>query len=248
MNMNATAIASYDDIAAEYYDALRHPTCANFLELSAIFLVHRIEKYAPAAGAVLEVGTGRSIVAPAMAAQQLPLARLTLLDRSGAMLAHSREWERSGARLLVADAASTGLPAAGFALIVASLGDPYNGAGFWREISRLLGAGGVCLFTTPTPEWSESFRSGSDRKAAEFLLANGKTVLVRSEIPPVAGQTEMISAAGLQVDEIEAFDTTQLSGAVSPKLLIDGRTDALPVVRGFTVRKRSPDGAKRNPG
>jgi hypothetical protein len=238
MSMNVTALSTYDDIATEYYDPVRHPTCANFSELSQAFLVPRIQKYAPAAREILEVGAGRSIVAPVMAANRLPLTRLTLLDQSPAMLEHSRGWEQSGARLLVADAARTGLPQESFQLIVASLGDPYNGASFWHEVSRLLDARGVCLFTTPTPEWSERFRKGSDHRAAEFTLANGSMVLVRSDIPSVAGHREIIGDAGLDVNEIEAFGTAQLSGPVSPKLLVDGQRNALPVVRGFTIRKR----------
>ena len=59
MNTIVTAFSTYDDIAAEYYDAVRHPTCANFFELSAAFLVPRIQKYAPAAKAILEKYTRR---------------------------------------------------------------------------------------------------------------------------------------------------------------------------------------------
>jgi SAM-dependent methyltransferase len=238
MNTIVTALCTYDDIAAEYYDPIRHPTCANFFELSAAFLVPRIQKYAPAARAILEVGTGRSIVAPTMAAKELPLSHVTLLDQSPRMLEYSRDWERRGARFLVADAASTGLPPASFQLIVSSLGDPYNDATFWQEMSRLLDLRGVCLFTTPAPEWSERFRAGSNRRAAEFVLANGTKALVRSDIPSVASQSQIIGGAGLYVDEMEAFDAAQLSGPVSSKLLVDGQTSPLPVVRGFTVKKR----------
>ena len=237
MNTIVTALSTYDDIASEYYDAVRHPTCANFFELSAAFLVPRIQKYAPAAKAILEVGTGRSTVAPAMAAKELPLSHVTLLDQSPRMLAHSRDWERRGARLLVADAASTGLPPASFQLIVSSLGDPYNDAKFWQEISRLLDPRGVCLYTTPAPEWSARFRAGSNLRAAEFVLANGAKVLVRSDIPSVASQREMIGGAGLYLDEMQAFDAAHLSGPLSSKLLVDGQ-NPLPVVRGFAVKKR----------
>jgi SAM-dependent methyltransferase len=238
MNTIVTALSTYDDIAAEYYDAVRHPTCANFFELSAAFLVPRIQKYAPAAKSILEVGTGRSIVAPAMAAKELPVSHVTLLDRSPRMLEHSRDWERRGARLVVADAASTGLPPTSFQLIVSSLGDPYNDTNFWQEMSRLLDSRGVCLFTTPAPEWSERFRAGSNRRAAEFVLANGAKALVRSDIPSVASQSEMIGSAGLYLDEMQALDAAQLSGPLSPKLLADGQTSSLPVVRGFAIKKR----------
>jgi SAM-dependent methyltransferase len=238
MNTIFSALSTYDDVAAEYYDAVRHPTCANFSELGAIFLLPRIQEYASAAKAILEVGAGRSIVAPVVAASGLPLSSVTLLDQSQRMLEHSKEWEQRGANLLVADAANTGLPPNSFQLVVSSLGDPYNDASFWQEMGRLLSSGGVCLFTTPAPEWSERFRARSDRKTAEFLLANGGRVLVRSEIPSVASQSEMVARVGLHVKEMQALYATQLSGALSSKLLVDGKVGTLPVVRGFTIKKR----------
>lgn len=238
MSTTGTALSTYDDIAAEYYDAVRHPTCANFFELSAAFLVPRIQKYAPAAKAILEVGTGRSIVAPIVAADKLPLSHVTLLDQSPRMLEHSRDWGERGAKLLVADATSTGLPRTSFELIVSSLGDPYNDANFWQEVSRLLNSGGVCLFTTPAWEWSETFRGESHRRVAEFVLANGAKALVRSDIPSVATQSEMIGGVGLYLDEIQELTAAHLSGPLSSKLLIEGKTSPLPLVRGFAVKKR----------
>jgi SAM-dependent methyltransferase len=238
MNTTVTALSTYDDIAAEYYDSVRHPTCANFCELSAAFLIPRIQKYAPAAKAILEVGSGRSIVAPVMAAKELPLSHVTLLDQSPRMLEHARDWERRGARLLVGDAASTGLQPGSFQLIVSSLGDPYNSANLWREMSRLLESRGVCLFTTPAPEWSERFRAGSNRRAAEFVLATGVKAEVRSNIPSLARQREMFGGAGLYLDEMQSFVAAQLSGPLSSKLLVDGHPSPLPVVRGFAVKKR----------
>jgi SAM-dependent methyltransferase len=238
MSTIITEFSTYDDVAAEYYDAVSHPTCANFFELSAAFLVPRIQKYALAAKAILEVGTGRSSVAPILAEKKLPLSHVTLLDQSPRMLEHSRGWERRGARLLVADAASTGLPRSSFGLIVSSLGDPYNDANFWQEMSRLLDSGGVCLFTTPAWEWSERFRAKSHRRAAEFVLADGAKAFVRSDIPSVSNQSEMIESAGLYLDEMQALDATQLSGPLSPKLMDDGQASSLPVVRGFAVKKR----------
>jgi SAM-dependent methyltransferase len=238
MKTMITELSTYNDIADEYYDAVRHPTCANFFELSAGFLVPRIQKYAPAAKTILEVGAGRSLVAPIMAAKNFPLSHVTLLDQSPRMLEHSREWEPRGATLLVADATSTRLPPASFQLIVSSLGDPYNDANFWHEVNRLLDTRGVCLFTTPSREWSERFRAGSNRRAAEFTLANGAMVSVRSDIPSIAGQREMIDSAGLHLEEMQALDATSLSGPLSSKLLFDGQTSSLPVVRGFVIRKR----------
>jgi hypothetical protein len=86
MNQPDPLISTYDDIAAEYYDPARHPTCANFSELSNCFLDQRIRRFATPAINILEIGAGRSTVAPIMSTQGLPLAKLTLLDKSARML------------------------------------------------------------------------------------------------------------------------------------------------------------------
>jgi ubiquinone/menaquinone biosynthesis C-methylase UbiE len=240
MNYSSRLIVNYDNIAAEYYNPIRHPTCANFAELSKAFLTPRIQERARSAKNILEVGVGRSTVAPILAAEHISLGKLILLDESRKMLEHSRIWEEQGARLIVADALNTRLQANHFQLIVSSLGDPYNGQRFWFEIERLLQQDGICLFTTPSYEWAERFRAGSDLKAAEFVLANGTTVLVRSEIPSVERQIEIINATGLRVVETKDFSVDELSQQISPKLLVSQPSDRLPIVRGFAVVKQQP--------
>lgn len=240
MNVLSRDISSYDNIAAEYYDPIRHPTCANFAELSGAFLAPRIRKRASSASNILEVGAGRSIAAPVVASEGLPYAKLILLDASPRMLEHSREWERRGARLIVADASDTGLMPESVQLIVSSLGDPYNSLRFWWEIERLLEPGGTCLFTTPANEWAERFRAACDLEAAEFLLANGTTVRVRSDIPRVERQIEIINSARLCVVDTQSFSVGELSQRISPKLLVSESTDRLPIVRGFAVVKQQP--------
>jgi SAM-dependent methyltransferase len=230
-------ISSYDDVAAEYYDPRRHPTCANFSQLSNAFLVPRILRQELRNVNTLEVGAGRSTVAPIMEQRGLPLNRLTLLDQSSQMLAHSQEWGRKGARLLLGNASRTELPAASFGLIVSALGDPYNCVAFWQEVARLLEWGGICLFTTPAPEWAMRFRRPDSQLHAEFVIANGTTVLVSSNIPALDQQIRMITEASLQVMEVGSLSAEQLSGVHSPKLLVDEATKPLPIVRGFVVRR-----------
>ncbi|MER8786041.1 hypothetical protein NKH60_33650, partial [Mesorhizobium sp. M1006] len=55
---------SYDEIASEYYDPLRHLTCASLRELSAAYLAPRIELPSGAAKRLIEVGVGQSLLAP----------------------------------------------------------------------------------------------------------------------------------------------------------------------------------------
>jgi SAM-dependent methyltransferase len=233
----ALDLTTYDEVASEYYDSARHPTCANFGELSERFIAPRLTTWLAPPFRILEVGAGRSIVAPRLAKTGGSLQNLTLLDHSPAMLAHSRQWAQFGATLMVADARATGLPPASFDLIVAALGDPYNDATFWAEVERILTSGGVCLFTTPAWEWSVRFRHLSARTRAEFLLERGETVAVPSLILAVEDQFQLIAAAGLTVQESEAFTATGLSSPRSPKLNVFQEGEE-PVVRGFTVQKR----------
>lgn len=230
-------VSTYEDVAAEYYNPVRHPTCANFSDLSNAYLRPRLRKYASAGANILEVGSGRSTVASTLQEKGLPITRLTLLDQSPRMLAYSRGWGGKGARLIVGDACRTPLPGQSFRLIVSALGDPYNCPAFWREVARLLKAGGVCLFTTPAAEWATRFRLPTTQSHAEFVIADGKTVLVPSRIPTREQQLSMIAGAGLQTVEDEGLSAEKLSHPPSPKLLLDQETVRLPIVRGFTVRR-----------
>ncbi len=230
-------IATYDAVAAEYYDPVRHPTCANFAELSSQFLNPRLRKYATAPIDILEIGAGRSTVAPILSAAGLPVAGLTLLDKSAAMLQHSRHWAERGARLVVDDACAPQLPPESFGLIVASLGDPYNCRSFWKSTERLLQPRGICLFTIPAREWAERFRRASALSLAEFALADGNTVLVRSKIPPLDEQIRLVTEAGLQVIETQGLAAAHLSGPRSAKLLVTAETAGLPIVHGLVAQK-----------
>jgi SAM-dependent methyltransferase len=230
--------SSYDDLAAEYYDPVRHPTCANFSELSDVFLVPRIEGYEPAGtAAILEVGVGRSTVAPVLQRRGLSLERLTLLDQSPGMLEHASKWGPVGARLLVKNACQTELPRGSFGLIVSALGDPYNCPAFWQEVARLLEPGGLCLFTTPAWEWASRFRAPHEQSYAAFEIAGGNTVLVPSKILPLDQQARMVADAGLLIVDAVGLTPECLSGTCSPKLLVTPETMRLPIVRGFTAQR-----------
>lgn len=231
-------VSTYDEVAAEYYDSSRHPTCANFWELSNAFLVPRIQRLA-SAPRILEVGCGRSIAAAALAEGTHALNALTLIDQSPRMLAHSLDWKTRGAQLKIADAQATGLNSNNYQLLVSSLGDPYNGQPFWNEVYRLLTAGGVCLFTTPSREWAERLRAKSELSVAEFLRADGVKIFVRSEISDLDEQIEMIERSGLRVDEIRSFTAADISGRRSPKLLVTEHTLESVIVRGFSISKQA---------
>ena len=97
----------YEDLASEYYDPLRHPTCANFREASDLLLGGWLREYSAAGAWICEVGAGRSTVAEQLAMRNISLNRLTLADSSAEMLAYSREWAARGALLVLADFVAT---------------------------------------------------------------------------------------------------------------------------------------------
>jgi len=234
----AVDTADYDLVAAEYYDPQRHPTCANFGELSARFLAERLLQQTRPDSRILEVGAGRSIIAPMLADAGRTLGSLTLLDKSAAMLAHSASWESRGAKLVVADACATSLPSASYDMVVASLCDPYNRANFWRESARIIVAGGICMATLPAPEWAARFRANETADEAEFVLANGRRVAMPSFVPLPERQLAMIGEAGLTVIEQMTYSAVDLRGAASPKLNVFRRAESGPVLCGFTTAKK----------
>ncbi len=228
----------YTRVADEYYDPIRHPTCANFEELSKKFLEPVIRAMAGETIRVLDVGAGRSLAAAVIANFRSRLDHCVLLDISPAMLGHSSEWQKLGATLVMPDARNTGLPSNSFQVLVSSLGDPYNNAQFWAEAHRLLCEGGTCLFTTPTPEWADWFRPAAERSEAQFDLVNGQTIHVPSHVPSLERQVRMIQQAGFRISEIQSFFASDVSGPLSAKLKPPGDGRArIPILRGFKATR-----------
>jgi ubiquinone/menaquinone biosynthesis C-methylase UbiE len=229
----------YQPIAEEYYDEKWHPTCSNFGELSRAFLAARIHNLATPESNALEVGAGRSILAKVFEEDGLPLSRVTILDRSKDMLKHSERWFELGATPRVADARHTELPNGYFDLIVSSLGDPYDWPDFWRETRRVISEKGLLLFTTPSFEWSSRFRANSEPDKAEFVLRDGRTVLVPSFTRPLAQERILMTEAGFEV--IEEFMPTKrdIRGLHSSKLSVLRNAAQEPVLYCFVLRAKS---------
>ncbi|MGC5844080.1 class I SAM-dependent methyltransferase [Mesorhizobium abyssinicae] len=227
--------ASYDEIASEYYDPRRHPTCASLRELSAAYLTPRIELASGAAKRLVEVGVGQSLLAPSWRAAGGDLGYVTLLDNSPSMLAYSADWQRLGTRLVLADAAATGLPAASVDVLISSLGDPYNSPLFWQEVSRILKPGGICHFTLPAFEWAMAFRDKENMSTAEFLRADGVKLLLPSPVLNELDQRRMFATAGLRLVDEEALTRQALTSRPAPKLMcvpVD-----VPAVRGYSLQR-----------
>jgi SAM-dependent methyltransferase len=245
---NRGGLRGYEAIAGEYYDALRHPTCANFREgsrgiLSAWLLPIPLEGLT-----LCEIGAGKSVLAELIGPRLDRLDRLFLIDESSSMLDYSAGWEKQGAHLIVGDASSIPMDAGSVDLAVSSLGDPYNGPAFWAEVRRILRSGGRVFFTTPSYEWARSFRSAqaSDLNVAEFELSSGEIVSVPSFVLPVSEQIRLMRDHGLDLDRVMDVPTSALGSApVSPKLLV-GRGREASMVTGYALRPM-PDGSRSKP-
>jgi len=228
-------LSGYSDIAEEYYDGALHPTCASLRELSERFLVPRIVALSKTYRKLVEVGVGRSILAPAWIDSGGHADSLVLIDSSPKMLAYSAEWHSSGARLALGDASSLPVKHVSVDVLVASLGDPYNCLSFWQETARVVRPGGRVLFTTPSYEWSACFRKPEVRGAAEFLRRDGSILLMPSTVPAEREQAEMFRNANLVLDETEALSVADLRSRPAPKLLCLPRGQ--PVLRGYVLRR-----------
>lgn len=238
---------TYGPLAQEYYDAGCHPTCANFRQASRIVLEAWIGEIWPEEGVVCDVGAGASLLAEIVHGLGLPMARLLLTDGSPAMLKHSTEWGLRGATLAVAPAENLPVATNTVGLLVASLGDPYNSREFWREAGRVLSPGAAAVYTTPAHEWATSYRPvergegpaappADNFGTALFLLRDGSEHRVPSLVLSERGQSDLIEAAGLKVEQVRHVLLSEIAGpALSPKLTITG--EETEVVTGYLVRR-----------
>jgi SAM-dependent methyltransferase len=156
-----------------------------------------------------------------------------LIDNSPAMLAYSTKWILMGVKSEVADATSIPAPDGSVDILISSLGDPYNTATFWLEVARVLRTGGTALFTTPSPEWANSFRLENEIDSAEFVRRDGAVLMLPSFVPSEAAQLQMFSHAGLTLRESRSLTAGDMDTQPAPKLLSVG--SEAPLLRGFTL-------------
>jgi ubiquinone/menaquinone biosynthesis C-methylase UbiE len=231
----ATLDGSYAALAAEYYDAKRHPTSANFRWASERLLERLLPH--PPGRSLCEVGAGDSALAAWLAKRRHPLTNLLLTDASAAMLAYSERWARDGARLAVAPATALPVSDESLDLIVASLADPYDESAWWSEVSRVLTPSGRVVLTTPAIGWARAFRHGANEPtaSARFVRADGKVVDVPSHIREPADERILIADAGLRLVAEDAVRRTELMAPVSHKLDMIAPQD--PVVVAYVVAR-----------
>src|SRR5438132_3045781 len=94
-----THLESYEEIASEYYDRTRHPTCANFREASARILRVWLRRLSVERGQVCEVGAGDSLLAELLLEAGKEPRGVIISDPSPSMLEFSKKWVNRGAEL-----------------------------------------------------------------------------------------------------------------------------------------------------
>jgi len=232
-------LGTYEDIAQEYYDPIRHPTCANFYEASVYLISKWLKQLHVNNGWLCEVGPGKSLLAEKLYRQNMALDQLILVDSSPSMLAYSNQWTSRGAKLIRCDALKLPFVSGSLELLVSSLGDPYNEyneCSFWDEVYRVLRPGGISLFTTPSFDWASEYRDEGYMMQAEFKLVDGRKVLVPSLIYHNDKQLKIFRDSGLLVKEVTLVSrSTLMSEHISPKLLI-GENDKC-IVTGYVLIK-----------
>lgn len=235
--MRGAVDATYEDLAGEYYDADRHPTCANFREASGLLTDAWLLADAKHARTFCEVGCGKSLMAETLQRGSM-FDRLILIDSSHSMLGYSEPWRQHRTDLVLADVARLPLRSDTIDALLSSLGDAYNTEGLWAEVARVLALDGVALFTTPSFAWAQAFRRDSaDQMVAEFEVADGRIMRVPSLIRSPQDQLRLIEGQGLVVRNVIHVPIGALRHTVvSPKL--DTRHgSALSIVTGYVVTK-----------
>lgn len=241
MKNPAGRASAYEVLAPEYYDPVRHPTCANFRLASQQLIRPWLKRYADKRP-ICEIGAGMSVVADLLLEMQLPLANLDLTDSAESMLKYSDKWVAGGAHSVVADASSLPFATGAFGLCVSSLGDPYNNPEFWTEVARLTLTGRYAIFTTPSREWASRYRADesgdSNSSVAEFILSDGQTIHVPSIIYSRPDQEALITRERLlEIVDFKEITFSQLHAAsISPKLFLAKDND-LPIVTGYLIRR-----------
>jgi SAM-dependent methyltransferase len=229
---DATAVnglSAYSALAAEYYDADLHPTCANF-RWASDRLLDRLLLWPP--GRYLcDVGAGDSALASWLDRNGHSVEGVRLFDDSVEMLAHSARWVRAGAVATRAAASELPLESSCVDLLVASLADPFNDLAWWREVERVLASDGRALVTLPAAGWARRFRAnaGEPSERARFLTRDGLWIDVPSHVCSRAKELELIDQAGLRVVGEGQIVREEIPAPVSPKLQVLDAADAVVV-------------------
>jgi SAM-dependent methyltransferase len=202
--------ATYESVAAEYYNERHHPTCADFREASRVCLKRVFELERPA-GRLADIGCGQSLIS------EFASDGLVLIDESLAMLDLNPDHHEKR-RLNVVESP---FGISEFDWIFAVLADPYNEVGTWLNIARALKSEGRCVFIVPSYCWASKFRGSSKTEIAgkaRFDLLSGESLFLPSMILLPERQKALISSSGLHVDRIDHVCVGDLAEIKSEKI------------------------------
>jgi hypothetical protein len=232
------SVVSYDVLGEEYYDSRLHPTCADFRELSRLYIGTQLKLLEGRDRDVIEVGSGRSLAAELMSELGMDLGRLTITDASQAMLRHSADWEKSVAEIRVLDATKIAESGVRSDVLIASLADPYNTPAFWQGVKAALNPHGLVIFTTPSFDWADNFRSAhglKGRHLAEFKSPKFGSFFVDSNVISLSEQIAQMCSAGLVVVDFKALGWSKSQPEARSRKIKDSPFYRTSVVWGFVA-------------
>lgn len=228
---------TYSELSSEYYDPVKHPTCADFRDASRKLLHALIDEgVIQIEGSVCEVGAGKSLVAEVLLDLKSNIEGLLITDISFDMLSYSRAFGDHGASLLVADAYNLPYRDQAMDLEFAILADPYNVPNYWEESARVLRPRGMTLLVVPSYIWASKFRTSDSNErnnAARFETRSGVETFVPSYILPADEQIALAQKFGFECVDFRTVSKGQLQRSRSPKLCLLEPDDA--IVEGYVL-------------
>ncbi|TWB45469.1 methyltransferase domain-containing protein [Nitrospirillum pindoramense] len=212
---------SYNDIGLEYYDPVAHPTCHNFREAGIRLISHFLSETPGEFGKILEIGCGMSIIEEIKPIKISKKSHVVLSDLNINMISHSMNLKSMNIDIVLCDAGKLPFKNRYFDLVISNLGDPYNGRNMWESVNSILHHGGMFMYTTPSIEWANSFRSGrkeiSDK--AYFQKKDGSDLYLPSNIMTDDEIVKLAEDSGFRMLSIEKFENIHLlKKPISPKL------------------------------
>ena len=200
---------AYSEVALEYYQAARHPTCANFAAIHDQ-LCQFFGHHAPAHGLVLEVGCGAGRLG-----RIRPSAETVLTDISEVMLELARRESPKGVMCERMNAFCPHFQNGTVASIFGFLGDAYNHPEFFRQAARILAPGGVLVFTLPNHQWAKTLRGRLSAPLGEttFVLDFGRTVTAPSITREVTEQAHLMAGFGFDLEFTRSFSLEGMPGS-----------------------------------
>jgi len=218
-------VGTYSELAAEYYDSQKHPTCANFRELSVSFISQFLLSERSVElnfhGAILETGAGLSVFCEPALQKLNPNLKITLQDSSEEMLSHSKSKLGDSVDFIHSDARKIPACDQNYDIVISSLADPYNDDEFWKELRRIISYKGLWIVTAPSFDWANAFRTSNEKIYAEFLKEDGTVIHVPSYTYRPNEMINRVTENGFRLIKYEAKNKGLIRSKLSYKIDIE---------------------------